>query len=267
MKHIYLSVEPSAPTKSSNQSFTFRTYMILAFALIFMIVVWENNKGNTAIAASTIPQESIRLRILANSDDPMDQLVKRDIRDSVIAQIGEWAGGPQTLEQARETINSHLTEIEDLVGKELQKRGYSYGYKVELGQVPFPAKMYGGQVYPAGDYEALRISLGKAEGQNWWCVLFPPLCFVDVVSGDAVASTNEGKSAKGVQTKNMSSASDSKEKSIKAGKDVDKSVKTASLASDVKEKNDSSTTDTSNEKSGERQYRFFLWDWISSWFS
>ncbi|WP_442602546.1 stage II sporulation protein R [Paenibacillus sp. KN14-4R] len=219
---------------SFNNSSSFRTYMILAFALIFMIVCWEGNRGNTAIAATSIPQESIRLRILANSDDPMDQFVKREIRDAVIAQIGEWAAGPQTLEQARTTITSHLPELQELVGKELQKRGYDYSYKVELGQVPFPAKMYGGQVYPAGDYEALRITLGKGEGQNWWCVLFPPLCFVDVVSGDAVASNKEDKTTKGIQTNNS------------------KDVKTASNAS---------------EKSNERQYRFFLWDWINSWFA
>ncbi|KAA2302408.1 stage II sporulation protein R, partial [Clostridioides difficile] len=63
----------------------------------------------------------------------------------------------------------------------------NYEYQVELGSVPFPTKLYGGTVYPAGDYEAVRITLGEGKGQNWWCVLFPPLCFIDAGTGDALA--------------------------------------------------------------------------------
>lgn len=150
---------------------------------------WESNRTNAAVIAPEIPEESIRLRILANSDTPQDQALKRDIRDAIVARMQSWVTGPQTLEEARFVVTQNLPELDDLVGNMIRERGYSYSHQVDLGIVPFPTKMYGNQVYPAGEYEALRVSIGEAEGQNWWCVLFPPLCFVDSVSGEALAVT------------------------------------------------------------------------------
>ncbi|MDP9699921.1 stage II sporulation protein R [Paenibacillus intestini] len=163
---------------------------LILVCLMMIIMMWEGQKTDAAVAATTIPEQSIRLRILANSDAAGDQLVKREIRDAVVAQMGEWVGAlenPQSLEQARYVIREHLSEIENRVGEELMKRGLTYDYQVELGTVPFPTKLYGGTVYPAGEYEAVRITLGEGKGQNWWCVLFPPLCFIDASTGDALA--------------------------------------------------------------------------------
>ncbi|MGC5774432.1 stage II sporulation protein R [Paenibacillus pabuli] len=163
---------------------------LIMVCLMMMIMMWEGQKTDAAVAATAIPEQSIRLRILANSDAAGDQLVKREIRDAVVSQMNEWVTeleNPQSLEEARGVIRQHLSEIEDRVGEELANRGLTYSYQVELGVVPFPTKLYGGTVYPAGDYEAVRITLGKGEGQNWWCVLFPPLCFIDAGTGDALA--------------------------------------------------------------------------------
>ncbi|MEC0230844.1 stage II sporulation protein R [Paenibacillus alba] len=167
---------------------SFKHLLLVAFALIVMITCWESNRTNAAVISPTIPKESIRLRILANSDSPQDQALKREIRDAIIARMQEWVVGPQSLDEARAVVKAHLAEFDVLVGQMIEARGYSYDHTVELGSVPFPTKMYGNQVYPAGDYEALRVTIGSGEGQNWWCVLFPPLCFVDSVSGEAVAS-------------------------------------------------------------------------------
>ena len=71
----------------------------------------------------------------------------------------------------------------------MKQKGYPYAVHTDVGQVPFPTKLYGNTVYPAGNYEALRIVIGSGLGQNWWCVLFPPLCFVDIASGDAIPNT------------------------------------------------------------------------------
>ncbi|PYI51118.1 stage II sporulation protein R [Paenibacillus flagellatus] len=165
----------------------YRSYWIVAFALIVMMTCWESNKTQAAVLDPGIPEQSIRLRILANSDAPDDQLVKRLLRDEVIRQMSEWVTEPDGIEAARNAVRSHMTDLETLVADVLAANGYDYDFKVELGQVPFPTKVYGNKVYPAGDYEALRITLGKGEGQNWWCVLFPPLCFVDGNAGVAVA--------------------------------------------------------------------------------
>lgn len=163
---------------------------LIIVCLMMIIMMWEGQKTDAAVAATAIPEQSIRLRILANSDAPGDQLVKREIRDAVVAQMGEWVAeleNPQSLDEARKVIREHLSEIENRVGEELASRGLNYEYQVELGSVPFPTKLYGGSVYPAGDYEAVRITLGEGKGQNWWCVLFPPLCFIDAGTGDALA--------------------------------------------------------------------------------
>ena len=163
---------------------------LIIVCLMMIIMMWEGQKTDAAVAATAIPEQSIRLRILANSDAPGDQLVKREIRDAVVAQMGEWVAeleNPQSLDEARKVIREHLSEIENRVGEELGSRGLNYEYQVELGSVPFPTKLYGGTVYPAGDYEAVRITLGEGKGQNWWCVLFPPLCFIDAGTGDALA--------------------------------------------------------------------------------
>ncbi|EXX84562.1 stage II sporulation protein R [Paenibacillus darwinianus] len=162
------------------------SYGYLFLALMLLVMSWEGLRNDAAVAAKVIPEESIRLRILANSDSPADQAVKLHIRDAIIAELENDAGGRQlTIEAARLTITGRLPDFERLIRRELAARGFDYGVKAELGIVPFPTKMYGNRVYPAGDYEALRITLGEGKGQNWWCVLFPPLCFVDSVSGDA----------------------------------------------------------------------------------
>jgi stage II sporulation protein R len=166
--------------------FPFRlSYGYLFFALMVLVMSWEGQHNDAALAAGVIPQQSIRLRILANSDGAADQAVKRHIRDAVVAEMKQFAEGPQSIEEARTTIQSRIPRLERLVGRELAANGFRYSYKVELGIVPFPTKMYGSRVYPAGNYEALRITLGDGLGQNWWCVLFPPLCFVDGVTGEA----------------------------------------------------------------------------------
>lgn len=138
-----------------------------------------------------IPGDAIRLRIIANSDDPKDQKLKRDIRDKVIAAIAVDIRGTQTSDEARTKIKAAVPEMNKIAQEMIKKEGYSYPVITDFGMVPFPTKLYGDQVYPAGNYEALRIRIGKAAGQNWWCVLFPPLCFVDMANGDAVAQPKD----------------------------------------------------------------------------
>jgi len=217
------------------------SYGYLFLAIMVLIMSWESQRADAAIAGGAIPKESIRLRILANSDSAADQAVKRYVRDAVVAQIDQWVASPQTIDEARSTILSHMGDIERVIAEELQKRGFTYDYKAELGLVPFPTKIYGSEVYPAGNYEALRISLGKAEGQNWWCVLFPPLCFVDAVNGEAsapaataVTAVSGGKDAKKQQVQEADS---------KAGE------------------NKKSAADASAEKP---EVKFFIWELIQS---
>ncbi|MCL6515849.1 MAG: stage II sporulation protein R [Alicyclobacillus sp.] len=139
--------------------------------------------------AAPIPEDALRLRIIANSDSPQDQALKLEVRDAVVVQVARLVAGSKDAAEARNRVMAALPEIERTARTVTQDHGYTYPVKADVGVVPFPTKLYGNQVYPAGDYEALRITLGAGQGQNWWCVLFPPLCFVDIADGDAVPNT------------------------------------------------------------------------------
>lgn len=140
---------------------------------------------------TVIPNEAIRLRILANSNLEQDQLLKREIRDRVNENINKWVADLTSLEEGRRVIKSHLNDIEQIVEATLKEKNSNQSYKVEFNKnVEFPTKVYGNFVYPAGKYEAVLITLGEGEGANWWCVLFPPLCFLDFSNGDAVKATS-----------------------------------------------------------------------------
>lgn len=238
---------------------SFKSLLFISFALILMIMCWESNRTNAAVISPTIPEESIRLRILANSDSAQDQALKREVRDAIIARMQDWVIGPHSLDEARAVVTAHLPEFDELVGQMIAARGYNYPHTVELGVVPFPTKMYGDDVYPAGDYEALRVVIGSGEGQNWWCVLFPPLCFVDSVSGEAVASaavvsktTDENGKEKPVkETKTKANETPSVKK-----KDAKGEVVAASISI--------------TEEPVQPQVKFFVWEMfkkIVSWFS
>lgn len=249
------------------------------FALLALLLCWEGNRTNgllyTAAAASgapneaAIPQESIRLRILANSDAPLDQWIKGKVRDRIVAEMEGWALQPQTIEEARTMIRTRLPELEALVGGTLQDYGFDYAYKVELGIVPFPTKLYGNRIYPAGDYEALRVSIGKAEGQNWWCVLFPPLCFVDsemvakkntayaeAAPADAKAAGEPGKAASGDKA-----AGDGK--AAAAGKPAAQTTAKAAQAAPAEQTHEAAPTNGAPQP----EIRFFLWDLVKQVFS
>ncbi|MFD1020077.1 stage II sporulation protein R [Thalassobacillus hwangdonensis] len=143
-----------------------------------------------------IPDEAIRLRILANSNSETDQQLKRVIRDNVNAEITTWVESLTSIETAREMISNRLGEVEDIVATTLEGAGVSQSYQVAYDQnVSFPTKLYGNYIYPAGQYEAILITLGQGKGDNWWCVLFPPLCFLDFSNGTTVAAAETGDEA------------------------------------------------------------------------
>ncbi len=125
----------------------------------------------------------IRLHVIANSDSPADQALKRDVRDRILEYTKLQLGPSRNVEQTKNIINKNMNEIAAVAKEELTRQGWDYDVRVSLGSYPFPTKSYGDIALPAGNYEALRVVIGKGEGANWWCVIFPPLCFVDVTHG------------------------------------------------------------------------------------
>ncbi|MGI2748523.1 stage II sporulation protein R [Bacillus cytotoxicus] len=164
---------------------------VIAYFLLLLIgaqlLVQFGYMKADAKGAAVIPKEAVRLRILANSDSDKDQALKRKVRDEVKAQIDGWVADLKTFEEARQVIQSHIPEIERTVAHTLKEEGSKESFQVTFGKnIKFPTKVYGNFIYPAGEYEAVLITIGKGEGANWWCVLFPPMCFMDFSSGTAV---------------------------------------------------------------------------------
>jgi stage II sporulation protein R len=249
-----------------------RMIVYLTLALFILMASWEANRSTAALAADDIPQDAIRLRILANSDTVSDQWIKHKIRDAIVDEMQKWVTGPQTVDEARTAIREHLPEIRNLANGLLDKYGYNYRATAELGVVPFPTKMYGDKVYPAGNYEALRVSLGKAEGQNWWCVLFPPLCFVDAVTNEAVAKDDKKASPEsGQNSATPAAASAAKASGSKAdshGKDESgKASITAASAKAGTGNVAAPATAAEKQQEGKTQVKFFVWEMLKKLFA
>lgn len=154
---------------------------ITLLILIFALLISMQNKTNFAKSSSnTIPEDAIRLRILANSDEEVDQSIKEEVRDEVINIIYSKVEEVDDIEQARLIIYDCIEEIEQAVENVLTHHDLDTQYYVDYGLTNFPGKVYNNKLYPAGRYEAVYIVLGEGKGENWWCVLFPPLCLIDV---------------------------------------------------------------------------------------
>lgn len=137
-----------------------------------------------------IPDDAIRLRILANSDSEEDQQMKLKVRDQVNEYIDNLVVDIADIDEARQTIREHVPVLNNIVAEELAAEDTEMTHSVEYdSNVSFPTKKYGNYVYPAGEYEAVLITLGEGDGENWWCVLFPPLCFLDFSNETPVADS------------------------------------------------------------------------------
>ena len=159
--------------------------LILSIGTILSLYIPKNEV--TANEAVIIPSDAIRLRILANSDREEDQRVKRLVRDDVNAEITKWVSALTSKQEAKQVIQEGLPELQQIAENVLIEENVNQSVKVEFGVVDFPTKLYGEFLYPAGEYEAILITLGEGKGANWWCVLFPPLCFLDFSNGVAVS--------------------------------------------------------------------------------
>lgn len=155
------------------------------------------------------PHNLIRFHVIANSDSERDQALKRRVRDLVVQRMTPEFSNAKNLNEARTIAKSHLGEIKEIAMKEIKLWGKDYPVSVMLGNFDFPVKTYGKLTLPAGNYEAVKVVIGEGQGANWWCVLFPPLCFVDVSKAMTPGSSeNVDKSAaengQMLNTKNVS---------------------------------------------------------------
>ena len=161
----------------------FKITCTIALLLIFAVAIIEKaGKVSTARTDPLQPQiaeKILRFHVLANSDSKEDQRVKLLVRDAIGGMMESRLENAADLEASRQIVEENLDEIVRVAASTLKEEGYDYGVNAYLSKVQFPEKTYGEYTFPAGEYEALRVKLGKSSGKNWWCVMYPSLCFVD----------------------------------------------------------------------------------------
>lgn len=154
----------------------------VVISAVMTACVWRTESVSAKMEQTQehMAEEVLRFHVLANSDSQEDQDLKMKVKDTVISWMEEEMTS-DNLEETKEFVRDHLSEIEDLASGTIQKEGYAYPVRASLEKTAFPEKTYGDITFPAGSYEALRIEIGQAKGHNWWCVLYPNLCFIDSV--------------------------------------------------------------------------------------
>jgi len=142
--------------------------VIIGLFVVMVTSVFINEKNDILI-----PDNAIRFQVIANSDEVEDQKLKLEIKNNIENKLYKLLENTKTIEEARVIINDNLNMIDNTL------KSYNMSYDISFGNNYFPEKEYKGIKYPKGNYESLVITLGKGNGQNWWCVLFPPLCLLD----------------------------------------------------------------------------------------
>ena len=152
--------------------------LILSIFFIMINVV----KGNE----TKLPEDAIRLRIIANSDSEYDQQIKMKVKEKIQKELSIMLKDTKDIIETRQIIANNFTKLDNLVKETLDKENYELGYKINYGYNYFPEKEYDGIIYEEGEYESLLITLGEGNGKNWWCVLFPPLCIIEAEEDEEV---------------------------------------------------------------------------------
>lgn len=159
---------------------------ILTFSIIIGIIVTyilSANSENNDDIQKDIASKVIRFHVLANSDSDADQTLKLKVKDAVVNYLNPYMSESESLEESKKILKEHTNDIMEVANEVITSEGYAYSVNAYFCEDFFPTKSYGDVTLPAGDYTAYRIEIGQHEGKNWWCILYPPLCFVDATYG------------------------------------------------------------------------------------
>jgi len=158
--------------------------MLLILIIIFVGGAYASEVKNANDNLRSLESKVIRFHVIANSDSIEDQALKLKVRDKVLEYISPKLKESNSIEASRKILKENDKNIIKICETVIKNSGYVYGIKTTLSKENFPVKSYGNITFPQGKYEAYRIVIGKGNGKNWWCVMFPPLCFVDITKGE-----------------------------------------------------------------------------------
>ena len=157
-----------------------RIFVILILLSLFILI---SAISYVDAVSNNIADSVFRLHVIANSNSKEDQELKLKVRDELLSYMNIISKDSTSKKEAMQIANEHKEEFTQIAEKVIKENGYNYTVNVQIGKADFPTKYYGDITLPAGTYDALKVQIGEAKGQNWWCVMFPPLCFVDVSTG------------------------------------------------------------------------------------
>jgi len=166
----------------------FGCILLIAIGWLFLIFLDQEN-----LPVSSGNENLIRLHVLANSDSVADQQLKLKVRDAIIEYLAPYLEHATTKSAAKQIVFEQKEKLIAIGEQVVAMSGADYPVDIQIGIFDFPIKSYGSLVLPAGKYEAVRVLVGAAEGSNWWCVLFPPLCFVDITNVVAIPENGPGE--------------------------------------------------------------------------
>ncbi len=158
-----------------------KNFIILSILLFLYTFICA--QSYVSAVSNNLSQAVFRLHVLANSNSEQDQNLKYKVRDGLIKYMNNICSNCSTKAEAISIANEHKNDFQEIAQNIVKENGYDYSVKINIGNFYFPTKNYGDISLPAGSYDALRVEIGKAKGQNWWCVMFPSLCFIDISSG------------------------------------------------------------------------------------
>lgn len=170
-------------------------FMIISILVIFALNT-NMTYGKGQDTQKDIASKIIRFHVIANSDSKSDQALKLKVRDKILEYMQPKLKNSKSIDESRKIIRQNNEKIIAIANKVIQENGYNYSVTSTLSNENFPIKTYGNITLPQGKYEAYRIIIGSGEGQNWWCVMFPPVCFVDITKGEVSYKQTEDQMKK-----------------------------------------------------------------------
>ena len=158
--------------------------------LIIMCITLYVIIGNVIAKNDIIPEEAIRIRVIANSNSDYDQNIKNKVKEQIENDMYNLLKNSKTIEEVRNKVNNNVEKEKENISTVLKKENYQLPFEINFGYNYFPKKEFKGITYKEGYYESLVVTLGEGLGDNWWCVLFPPLCMIEAEDSTDVEYTS-----------------------------------------------------------------------------
>ena len=177
--------------KSRKRKYSLPIFIIsIIIGLAYAYITSKPNNDISTIQQG-ISHKIIRFHVIANSDSDADQALKLKVKEAVVNYTSELLCNSKSINETEDLLSAHTTDIISIANSVITEKGYDYPVTAEITDTYFPTKSYGSYTFPPGTYRAFQIKIGEAKGKNWWCVLYPPLCFIDISHGTVNTESEE----------------------------------------------------------------------------